>query len=576
MNDSNNAARILTIQNYCDRVKYLNSNFPMAAILQSVFFDVIPGMISTGFIYRFYQKIEISHPVYSILFTNIVFTTFLSYANFSGTILIMILYRFINICPIFYLFFSLNTSCPVINIVSLMTIAILRYHFMITTKMMRVDDEVNIQKIRWVALAFNWSLAVLLFTFRGISLIPSQIIRNATNISSAILYWVMSSIVLITTVGIYLKLGRDLKTMKKVENEEKVIEENQIKTSDNRSEDRNECNGIPVGLDDNARKDNSNENTKSASLPISVSSRIRKTNQTRENQCQHICCAQNNLKYGGIYVGNDSASKNKHFNTVCNSTKDTQTIHELGGNLQGKRQETYKLQVGELHHFSMVLDNMSYVHSIEKESVIPTNRTPSPIDKSTLPSKEQCKVQNDATVVMKVDVETNNLKPDSKHILDITNTSNVEHQKDTGEIEIPQLKHSLNLETINVVGDCQEAVASQRPNAALENNYFEESENDNTSSKEGKSIKKSILISFLYLSFLALFIIITHVNDKHQETYIMWALIAISLGKIYRTFATIVTSIFCFELVQSLFAEIIEDDLVGSFQIFCGRIRSAL
>ena len=142
MNDSNNASR--TIQNYCDTVKDINSNFPIAAILQCVVFDLIPGMISTGFIYRFYQKIEISHPVYSILFTNIVFTTFLSYANFSGTILIMILYRFINICPIFYLFFSLNTSCPVINIVSLMTIAILRYHFMITTKMMRVDDEVNI------------------------------------------------------------------------------------------------------------------------------------------------------------------------------------------------------------------------------------------------------------------------------------------------------------------------------------------------------------------------------------------------------------------------------------------------
>ena len=73
---------------------------------------------------------------------------------------------------------------------------------MITTKMMKVDDEVDIQKIRWVALAFNWSLALLLFACRGISLIPSQIIRNATNISSAIVFWVMASIVLITTVGI--------------------------------------------------------------------------------------------------------------------------------------------------------------------------------------------------------------------------------------------------------------------------------------------------------------------------------------------------------------------------------------
>ena len=163
MNHSYNASSVLTIQNYCDRVKYLNSNFPMAAILQSVVFDLIPGMISTGFIYRFYQKIEISHPVYSILFTNIVFTTFLSYANFSGTILIMILCRFINICPIFYLFFSLNTSCPVINIVSLMTIAILRYHFMITTKIMKVDDEVNIQKIRWIKVIIVFRYLVELF-----------------------------------------------------------------------------------------------------------------------------------------------------------------------------------------------------------------------------------------------------------------------------------------------------------------------------------------------------------------------------------------------------------------------------
>merc|ERR1712051_956058 len=106
MNDSNNASR--TIQNYCDTVKDINSNFPIAAILQCVVFDLIPGMISTGFIYRFYQKIEISHPVYSILYTNIVFTTFLSYSNFVGTILIMMLRRYINICPIFLpIFFRL-------------------------------------------------------------------------------------------------------------------------------------------------------------------------------------------------------------------------------------------------------------------------------------------------------------------------------------------------------------------------------------------------------------------------------------------------------------------------------------
>ena len=440
---------------------------------------------------------------------------------------------------------------------------------------MKVDDEVDIKKIRWVALAFNWSLAVLLFALRGISLIPTQIIRNATNISSTIIYWVMSSILLITTVGIYFKLGRDLKAMKKAENEEKSIEENQINTSDNRKEDQDECGGIHVGLDDNARKDNSNENTKSASLPISVSSRIGKTNQTRENQSQHKCCIQNDLKYGGIYVGDDSASKSKHFNTVFNSARDTQTIHESGGNLQRKRQETYKLQAGELHHLSTVLDDTSYEHSIEKESVIPTNHTPSPIDKNTVRSKEECKIQNDATVVVKVDVETNNINPDSKHILDITNTSNAGHQKDTGQIDIPQLKHSHNLEIINIVGDCQKAVAYQRPNAVLENNYFEEGENNNTSGKEDISIRKSILISFLYLSFLALCIIITHINDKHQETYIIWALVATSLAKIYRTFATIVTSIFCFQLIQSLFTEIIKDDLVGSFQIFCGQLRNA-
>ena len=442
---------------------------------------------------------------------------------------------------------------------------------------MRVDDEVNIQKIRWVALAFNWSLAVLLFTFRGISLIPSQIIRNATNISSTIIYWIISSIVLITTVGIYFKLGTDLKAMKKAENEEKAIEEKQIKTSDNRKEDQDECGGIHVGLADNAKNDNSKENTKLASLPISASSTIGKTNQTRENQCQHISYGRNNDKYGGIYVGDDSASKKKHFTTEVYSSRDTQTIDESGADFQRKRQETYQLQARELHHLSMVLDDMSHAHSIEKESVkiVLPNCTPSPIDDSTVHSKEQCKIQNDALVAVKVDVETNNLERDSKHILDITNTSNVGRQKDTEELDIPKLKHSLNVEIINVVGDCQEAGTSQRPNAALENNYFEESGSDNTSSKEDKSIKKSILISFLYLSFLAIFIIITHINDKHQETYIMWALIATSLCKIYRTFATIVTSIFCFELIQSLFTEIIKDDLVGSFQIFCGRIRNA-
>ena len=64
-------------------------------IIQGIFLDLIPTIVLSGFAFQFYKGIEISHPVYSILFSNIVYCIVASFISFFGTIYPSILY-FLN------------------------------------------------------------------------------------------------------------------------------------------------------------------------------------------------------------------------------------------------------------------------------------------------------------------------------------------------------------------------------------------------------------------------------------------------------------------------------------------------
>ena len=53
----------------------------------SIFFDFFAGFISLQFTLKMYQGIDISHPVYSVVFSNNALSTFISFAKFISLLI---------------------------------------------------------------------------------------------------------------------------------------------------------------------------------------------------------------------------------------------------------------------------------------------------------------------------------------------------------------------------------------------------------------------------------------------------------------------------------------------------------
>ena len=127
-------------------------------LIQSTFVDLIAGIILSALTYQFYRGIEISHPVYSILFGNIVYSIVSSFISFCGAV-----YPYIGqSCVIFLLLNRYNIGSNfIVNIVSWTSISVLRYHLLITAKIENKHNELNLPRIRNISLIANWAIIVV-------------------------------------------------------------------------------------------------------------------------------------------------------------------------------------------------------------------------------------------------------------------------------------------------------------------------------------------------------------------------------------------------------------------------------
>ena len=125
---------------------------------------MIPSLITIGFAYQFYQGVEVSHPIYATVFTNIISTIFLS----SVVFLCSIINAIIKSCVPIVLAFYINTISYSINTVSWMVIAFLRYFLLVTAKKENEDNVIDMQKTRSVALFANWCIIIAVQIIRGL------------------------------------------------------------------------------------------------------------------------------------------------------------------------------------------------------------------------------------------------------------------------------------------------------------------------------------------------------------------------------------------------------------------------
>ena len=205
MNISNISKSTIQIR-HCETFQETIANHPSEFLAQTVVFDLIGGIIVAGFVYKFYQGIEISHPLYSVLFSDIVLTTVLSFVSF----LLSILQYSVDSCGFTYISLWLNSASTFINMVSQMIIAFLRYHLLVTKKNKDDYHTIDLAEIRWVALASNWAILISMFAFRGLVMLPN-FIDGTNTIWGAIFYGVLSITFPIVTLLVYYRMDKKLK-----------------------------------------------------------------------------------------------------------------------------------------------------------------------------------------------------------------------------------------------------------------------------------------------------------------------------------------------------------------------------
>ena len=135
----------LVISNVCDAPRSSEIIF-----VQSFLCDFFGGVVSSVFLYQFYNGIEISHPLYAVLFSNILYSTMISFATFG-----LLLLQFIN--PATCVIALFITDCLhfmlMMNIITWLVIATLRYHLFV-----KEDNEtIDFPRLRKIALTLTWT-----------------------------------------------------------------------------------------------------------------------------------------------------------------------------------------------------------------------------------------------------------------------------------------------------------------------------------------------------------------------------------------------------------------------------------
>ena len=150
----------LTVCDGNDNIKeliYFLSQNKWLIFAQSIIFDLIGGLLSSGFVYTLYQGIELAHPIYAVLFSNIIFSTVISFTSF-----VLSLFNITFPCKPILLHVWLNASVWYSNGITWMVTATLRYFLLVTKS--ENSEAINMPKLTIKALISNWSIILIVLS----------------------------------------------------------------------------------------------------------------------------------------------------------------------------------------------------------------------------------------------------------------------------------------------------------------------------------------------------------------------------------------------------------------------------
>ena len=547
-----------------------------AILVLSVLFDLIPCLFCSLFASHVYRGVDVSHPVYAVVFSNIILSLLLSVFAF---VVKVINNQFIS-CIGGFLALIIQSSLVYMNGICWSVVAILRYYLLIQVKSQNDENgqHVDMMKLKWIALMFYWGFTLVHCALRCCFVLAQNLywMPNIARIPWGLLLYIANPI---TTCAVYYRLDIALK----------------MRNTNTDSMNRNKEVPIEIINDANCDTLDTFEPLGSAGTNNIYSGNTEKDNASRSrlSMAKSLCTDYSNeLPYGGIYVG---------------ATDDTR--FEYGNNMIGL-EKTHSLKKGEVKvakdkHINHNRDDVNHDKDISIARLITNDaRTSFSTTKCT---KEITKSSDLAAsylysdFILPNEVMTNDQKVhkpihdkiDNDYESDIV----IQLKKRNKTVANNYIKYPKVQNTQRVVTEASTRNKRSGDIFVVER-YFEEMENfDNSEegdninnqlqqqdpnletdeyncSKEHKSILKALLVNFIIHGVIVIIFVISKIKSGEKTDGYVLIVLAIMFS-LYRSFVPVLSAIFCFEVVYLNFLQFL-DALQDRLRALFERMRNLI
>ena len=280
--------------------------------------------------------------------------------------------------------------------------------------------------------------------------------------------------------------------------------------------------------------------------------------------------AESDERYGGIYTG-DIVCVDSHIGKTP-EMHSTKKADETTDSLEKKKVDstisvgTSSSRTSEERQFpksSNVLHDIQVMTSVVGASCLPNQ----------VNVEEDGQVIEDAIHVHANKVESIKISETSSTLVKTRSCSEHSTRIETLEHGKNKIDDADDIDTISVLQDPISTVSSQKTNSTTKEKITKNIDSYK-STKEHQSIMKALAISGFYLSFLLLLGVIIHLPRKHKSPGFIVIILNLVFTKLHRSLATIVTSIYCFDVVNSMFLQGMNNIRVSSHNLYI-RMRNA-
>ena len=563
-------------------------------IISSVFFDFFAGFVSLWFTLKLYQCIDIDHPVYSVIFSNNLLSTLLS----GFTFIIKVIATQVESCIPNFILIEISGCIFSMNYICWMCIAFLRYYLLVVVKGQNNTNAIDVDmiKLKKMASVCFWGtiLGTSIVRFSLDLMRYLQILSfSARNITRSILFLVYP----MSTFGIYYKMDVSLEVKNKTTGDGDQIGKSRTSKKSNES--------IPN------QNDHESPAISMANYEVMVGKKLRKTKfditskvfftqNTYIRRKNKIGCMNKispdavEKPFGGIYVGDDKQATENDTEDIDISSV-TNVPLTAKDNIENDVKSIANIPVDEEIRYLYTSGNEKHSTSIENTNT-PENEFEVSKERINLRNKDlrgellhNERLMKDSTI----QAEINSPKRGLIRSLDKRSfkTHGIEEARrpEFQNIETSIVAHPKNhppdteINRIDVLKLSEEESATNlsttaRGNGSNDTNKDcnEEEEADNYhESKEHKSIRKAVLINFLYIGLMVIMGGMLSVISQGDisDGVIMTLGLMLSL---YRTFAPIISSIYCFDVIRACSLDYLnekQDNFRAAYNMLRGLCR---